>query len=59
MSLSKHTYYQAECDNKYCCDFQDIHLSDRKEAIQELKDTEWIFSKGKTYCCKECKEQQT
>ena len=57
MSITKKTYHQAECNE---CEFiQAIYLSNRNEALQELRDLGWKWGKytTRTYCSKECREK--
>ena len=59
MSLTKKTYYQADCNE--CGTIEVVHLSDRYEALQELRDSGWKWGKytTRTYCCKECRDDAT
>ena len=59
MSLTKKTYYQADCNE--CGHIEVVYLSDRYEALQELRDSGWKWGKytTRTYCCKECRDDAT
>lgn len=67
MGFIARLYYEIECDHEDCGLIEDVLLSNREEAIEELKDDGWVFHEtknadrfqNKTYCSHKCKKEAT
>ena len=61
MGLYKRNYFETECDHEDCGFIEVVYTSEHKEAVEELKESGWIFSKDRprTYCSNTCRKEAT